>query len=307
MTIKQNIVTASKYSLKCPYAMTPVGLCVHNTANDASAKNEISYMVSNTSQTSFHFAVDDIEAWQGLPLDRNGWHAGDGASGQGNRKYIGIEICYSKSGGEKFTKAESNAIDLIVQLLKERNWTTAQVKKHQDFSGKYCPHRTLDLGWERFINTIKERMGAMGNELDACLKDRQKFWDERDSLLRELNAENVEGGIAAIRGLRSRSTDLGNQVGTLQAEVNNRKEQSGRIESQLLDTQAQLKLTDEQLQKALVDLKERSIEKGALAIEVEQLKVKIESLKQAQTEGGVTLTIGEVLRLILKQKITIKK
>lgn len=303
MTIKQNIVTASKYSLKCPYVMTPVGLCVHNTANDASAKNEISYMVSNTSQTSFHFAVDDVEVWQGLPLDRNGWHAGDGASGQGNRKHIGIEICYSKSGGEKFTKAESNAIDLIVQLLKERNWNTNQVKKHQDFSGKYCPHRTLDLGWERFINTIKERMGSsMGNELETCLADRLKFWKERDEARAEVEALNTRAA-----GLQARATDLGNQVGTLQAEVNNRKEQSGRIGAQLLDTQAQLKLTDEQLQKALIDLKDRSIEKGALAIEVEQLKVKIESLKQAQTEGGVTLTISEVIRLILKQKITIKK
>lgn len=308
MTIKQNIVTASKYSLKCPYAMTPVGLCVHNTANDASAKNEISYMVSNTSQTSFHFAVDDVEVWQGLPLDRNGWHAGDGASGQGNRKYIGIEICYSKSGGEKFTKAESNAIDLIVQLLKERNWTTDQVKKHQDFSGKYCPHRTLDLGWERFINTIKERMGSsMGNELEVCLKDRQKFWDERDSLLRELNAENVDGGISSIRGLRSRITDLGNQAGEAQAEVKNLTEKVGRIEKQVLDEQDRNKLLSSQLNEAEADVVKFAKDKGNLEIALTKLQTQYDSLKQAQIEGGVTLTIGEVLRLILKQKITIKK
>ena len=30
--------------------------------------------------------------------------------------------------------------------------------KHQDYSGKYCPHRTLDLGWERFLNNIKEKL-----------------------------------------------------------------------------------------------------------------------------------------------------
>ena len=76
MQIKQNLVPNSKYSIKSPYSMDPVGICVHNTANDASAKNEIAYMVSNNNQTSFHIAVDDIEAWQGLPLDRNGWHAG---------------------------------------------------------------------------------------------------------------------------------------------------------------------------------------------------------------------------------------
>lgn len=303
MTIKQNIVPSSKYSLKCPYTMTPIGLCVHNTANDASAKNEISYMVSNTSQTSFHFAVDDIEAWQGLPLDRNGWHAGDGASGQGNRKYIGIEICYSKSGGEKFTKAESNAIDLIVQLLKERNWNTNQVKKHQDFSGKYCPHRTLDLGWERFINTIKERMGSsMGNELETCLADRLKFWKERDEARAEVEALNTRAA-----GLQARATDLGNQVGTLQAEVNNLSEKVVRKEKELLNSIDENKLLSTQLNEAKADVDKFAKEKGALEIALSKLQTQYDTLKQAQTEGGVTLTIGEVLRLILRQKITIKK
>lgn len=169
MTIKQNLVPESKYSLKCPNPMTPIGLCVHNTANDASAKNEINYMVGNTSQTSFHLAVDDIEVWQGLPLDRNGWHAGDGANGEGNRKYIGIEICYSKSGGGRFTKAEENASQLIADLLRERNWGIERVKKHQDFSGKYCPHRTLDLGWDRFLNLVKTKMGGTMSELHTYL------------------------------------------------------------------------------------------------------------------------------------------
>lgn len=169
MTINKNLVPESKYPLKCPNLMTPIGLCVHNTANDASAKGEISYMVTNTSQTSFHLAVDDIEVWQGLPLDRNGWHAGDGANGEGNRKYIGIEICYSKSGGERFTKSEENASQLIADLLRERNWGIERVKKHQDFSGKYCPHRTLDLGWDRFLNLVKTKMEVDMSELYAYL------------------------------------------------------------------------------------------------------------------------------------------
>jgi N-acetylmuramoyl-L-alanine amidase len=187
MTIKQNLVPASKYTPKCPNTMVPIGICVHNTANDASAKNEISYMVGNANQTSFHLAVDDIEAWQGLPLDRNGWHAGDGATGEGNRKYIAIEICYSKSGGEKFTKAEENGAELIAQLLKERNWGIERVKKHQDFSGKYCPHRTLDLGWDRFLDMVKTKLGgSMANELEVCMVDRMKFWKERDAALAEV-------------------------------------------------------------------------------------------------------------------------
>ena len=37
-------------------------------------------MISNDNQVSFHFAADDNEVVQGLPTDRNAWHAGDGAN-----------------------------------------------------------------------------------------------------------------------------------------------------------------------------------------------------------------------------------
>lgn len=94
---------------------------------------------------------------QGLPLDRNGWHSSDG-NGKGNREGIAIEICYSKSGGDRFIKAEENAVDLIVYLLKKYNWGIDRVTKHQDYCGKYCPHRTLDMGWNRFINMIKAKL-----------------------------------------------------------------------------------------------------------------------------------------------------
>ena len=162
--IKQNLVNEANYSLKCPYSMNPIGICIHNTANDASAAAEVSYMRNNKTNTSFHFAVDELGAVQGLPLDRNGWHAGDGGNGEGNRKYIAIEICYSKSGGEKFDKGEENAAELTAYLLKQHGWGIECVKKHQDFSGKYCPHRTLDKGWDRFLSIIKTKLN-MSTEL----------------------------------------------------------------------------------------------------------------------------------------------
>ena len=155
--IIKKIVAESKYNIKCPYKMEAEYITVHNTANDASAENEIAYMTNNNNETSYHFAVDDIQVVQGLPLDRNGWHCGDG-NGTGNRKSIGIEICYSKSGGSRFEKAEKNAIELIASLLKERGWGIDRVKKHQDWSGKYCPHRTLDMGWNRFIKMIEAKL-----------------------------------------------------------------------------------------------------------------------------------------------------
>lgn len=167
MNIVKNLVSESKYSVKCPYSMTPEFIVVHNTANDASAQNEVKYMVSNNNQVSFHFAVDDKEIVQGLPLDRNAWACGDGANGKGNRKGIQIEICYSKSGGARFENAEKNAAKFIAQLLKERGWGVDKVKKHQDFSNKYCPHRTLDKGWASFVNMVKDYLNELNKPVQT--------------------------------------------------------------------------------------------------------------------------------------------
>ena len=85
----------------------------------------------------------------------------DGGNGTGNRKTIAIEICYSKSGGARFDKAEENTAELIAQLLQEYGWGIDKVKRHYDYAPnkKYCPHRTMDKGWDRFLNMIKEKLG----------------------------------------------------------------------------------------------------------------------------------------------------
>lgn len=148
-------------AIKCPFPMTPKGICIHNTANDASAMSEISYMLTNTMATSFHYAVDDYRAVQGLPLDRNGWHAGDGSSGNGNRNYIGIEICYSLSGGQRYLQAEANGVILAAELLHQKGWGVDRLHlaKHQDFSGKYCPHRILSqTGWDNFVKKVDSKL-----------------------------------------------------------------------------------------------------------------------------------------------------
>lgn len=136
-------------------------IVVHNTYNDASAANEIAYMIRNDNQVSFHYAIDDKEIIQGVPENRNTWNAGDGGTGNGNRKGLSIEICYSKSGGNKFIAAEKLAAKFIAFKLKEKGWGIDKVKKHQDFSGKYCPHRTLDMGWTRFINLVKGELDLL--------------------------------------------------------------------------------------------------------------------------------------------------
>lgn len=137
---------SDKYRIKAPYAMTPQYITIHNTWNDASAANEAAYMKRNNNATSYHVAIDDKEARQIIPFSRNAWHAGDGGQGNGNRKSIGIEICYSKSGGPRYAQAEANAIEYVAHVLNDRGWGMDRVKWHRDWSGKNCPHRILDEG-----------------------------------------------------------------------------------------------------------------------------------------------------------------
>lgn len=61
VTIKKIDCPSDKYDIKCPYEMKPEFVVIHNTANNASAKNEIAYMHRNTNTVSFHYAVDDKE------------------------------------------------------------------------------------------------------------------------------------------------------------------------------------------------------------------------------------------------------
>ncbi|MGX6634149.1 N-acetylmuramoyl-L-alanine amidase [Bacillus velezensis] len=165
IAVKKRLVSSEEYSLKCPNPMTPEYITIHNTANDASAANEISYMTGNRESTSYHFAVDDKEVIQGIPLNRNAWHSGDGTNGTGNRKSIGVEICYSKSGGARYEEAEALAIKFVAQLLKERGWGVDRIRKHQDWNGKYCPHRILDEGrWDEVKSSIVAELERLGGK-----------------------------------------------------------------------------------------------------------------------------------------------
>lgn len=155
---KQSLLPASKYVMKAPFTMVAEYITVHNTANDASAANEVAYHNRNDNQISFHIAIDDKEVIQCIPFNRNAWHCGDG-QGAGNRKSIGVEICYSKSGGARYEAAEENAVQYMASLLQQFGWGVDRIKKHQDWSGKYCPHRILEeKRWDSFKERIQKAL-----------------------------------------------------------------------------------------------------------------------------------------------------
>lgn len=163
VTVVQRFLDRTDYNLKYKYggAMIPAYVTIHNTANSASATNEATYLNNRQDNVyiSFHYAVDDIQAIQLLPNNEAGWHAGDGY-GDGNRKSIAIEICYSTSTDlNKKNKSLDNGAQLAARLLKQNGWSITQMKKHQDWSGKFCPHDILErYQWTNFVNLVLSYM-----------------------------------------------------------------------------------------------------------------------------------------------------
>jgi len=150
------------------YKLTPKKITIHDTANPdkgADAEAHVGYFkgaVAAAIPSSVHFVVDGgvdgkkaPAIYQLLPLDENGWHAGDGTNGPGNRTSIAIEICENKDGNRAV--AEANAAWLTAKLLKDYGLQISDVKQHYDWSGKNCPNvlRGRKNGWDGFLAAVE--------------------------------------------------------------------------------------------------------------------------------------------------------
>lgn len=162
-----NMFKPSMYHINAPYAMTPKYITIHNTGNTASARNEAAYMNSNSNYTSYHVVIDDKEAVQVVPFNRNAWHAGDG-QGQGNRASIGIEICYSMDNGysgamsARYKQAQENAALYVAYVLHQYGWGTDRLRQHWNWSGKDCPHKMrAHNGWGAFVARVQAHLNAI--------------------------------------------------------------------------------------------------------------------------------------------------
>lgn len=160
-TLTNHWLPASQYPLKAPYAMTPKGIVVHNTAGTASAREEAAAMIASPSATSFHVVIDEAEAVECIPFARNAWHAGDGAAGYANRHLIGLEIARSMdTASTRFDQAEANAALYIAHVCRQYGWTSAQLHQHNWYSSTACPHRTK-THWQTFLAQVDEYIAVL--------------------------------------------------------------------------------------------------------------------------------------------------
>lgn len=188
MNIKTDF--ASKYYTQ-HLPMTPKYITVHNAATSASARTLHAYNKACIESApdgikSWHFSVDEAEVWQALPLNINAWHAGDG-NGPGNRQSIGIEITRDMDyDTDLYARAEDLAAHLCAYLLDQFDLPITALKMHQDWSGKYCPHRILERhGWEDFKATVTQYRGIKPSQPDEPPNpDKEEHAKEADPLYR---------------------------------------------------------------------------------------------------------------------------
>lgn len=137
-------------------------IVIHETDNfevGVGAKNHATFLKENNMKsTSWHYTVDDTEIYHHIPDNEVAYHAADE---EGNLYGVGIELCVNRDGD--FEKTFENAAKLVAYLLKEYDLTIDDIKTHQDFSGKDCPHSILENNrMNEFINKVEKYYNMKG-------------------------------------------------------------------------------------------------------------------------------------------------
>lgn len=140
-------------------------IVIHNTGMahpTATAEGLNEYIHSTDRIASWHFSVDDNEAYQELDIDEVGWHAGDGSHttswsdgiGGGNLYGVAIESCVYE--GVDFNKVLMNVAKLSASLMIKYDLDIESIKQHYDFSGKDCPQVIRHASrWNELLNLIR--------------------------------------------------------------------------------------------------------------------------------------------------------
>ena len=131
-------------------------IVLHETDNfdvGSDAKSHANYLNKNTSRyVSWHYTVDDKEIYHHVPDNEIAYHA---SVDEGNDYGIGIELCVNKDSD--FEKTFDNATKLVAYLLNEYDLDVSDIKTHNYFSGKNCPHKILSENrLEEFIKKVED-------------------------------------------------------------------------------------------------------------------------------------------------------
>lgn len=124
-------------------------IVIHETDNrrdsaDAEAHN--TYLTENgTDITAWHYTVDDHSVYHNIPDNEIAWNAGDSRTKDGgNMNGIGIELCVNI--GNDYDATLVHGAMLAASLMKTYDLTPEDLRLHEDFMDKICPHRMITEG-----------------------------------------------------------------------------------------------------------------------------------------------------------------
>lgn len=221
------------------YKLDPEYITIHDTANTqlgADAKAHAAYLKGDAAANapvSWHFTVGN-GIYQHLPLNENGWHAGDGTNGPGNRKSIGIEICEHRNGNR--AKDEADAAWLTAKLLRDFKLPLSAVVQHHHWTGKNCPRvlRARVNGWAGFLTAVQEHLSPPVQTLivgppQATMRQAQAWARARGAHQRFIDIAPTYWAYAEVFGIRpevlyaqsAKETAFGHYGGAVTPDQNN--------------------------------------------------------------------------------------
>ena len=158
--IKQAILPASMTRVRPGMPIVPRFWCQHENGNpDHDANDERRYFHDGAEgrQASYHFVGDSEIIYQLLPLDENGWHAGDNL-GPGNMASIAGAIA---QGARSTTSARHAMEHLAAGVMTALGIPPANTRQHHDFAPdlKNCPQWIRRDGyWPTFQQNVARLM-----------------------------------------------------------------------------------------------------------------------------------------------------
>ena len=144
------LLTPNPYSRPQTALPEVKGLVIHYTANPG------------TTKASSHFIIGiDGEIIQCIPSSEIAY-----ASNERNADTLSIECCHVDETG-KFTEATYNSlVELTAWLCGKFDFTTEDVIRHYDVTGKDCPRYFVqhEDAWEQFLLDVQEYIKTYGTE-----------------------------------------------------------------------------------------------------------------------------------------------
>lgn len=154
------------------------GITIHETGNfnkNSNAKSHNTYfhnLVKNkkNSAISYHYFVDDKEAFLELPTDEVAWTCGDGGNGTGNNETISIEICVNpecnlniaRDNGAYLAAFElkGHGIKKVVDGLQDK--ASGNLFQHYSWTKKNCPYLIRkENRWDSFVAAVQKHLDEL--------------------------------------------------------------------------------------------------------------------------------------------------